>query len=270
MLIVFVDGIGTHRLKEGDGRSILEPVATRIAAAVDGRVHRIRWPASMAGIGGRLTWRQASAQAVEALDHLVDRHPGEDLVLLAYSGGCLPLHDWLDQRPQHHHRIKAVGFMSDPFRPRDRWQHDTREPHGYGVCGARRGPIAHKTYWTTVAGDVISDALRDALLRTVADLSDRIPGGFLDDLWNHHLSGSWQLAWQLHVIRTNPLGWLLGLGPRLDQARRDIHGYMTGRHTSAYHELYITRRPDGGEDERPLADRLADTIAWAVNNAKET
>lgn len=263
MIVAYLDGIGTEKLKEGDGRSILDPIAQKIAAdpRLDARVIRIAWPAQMAGLGGPMTWKEASEVGVRNLSSIVERNPDEDLVLLAYSGGNLPLHDWLDQNPQHHHRVKAAGFMSDPFRPYGHQQAGTPGLPGWGICGQRETPIMNRSFWTSVRGDVISDALPDALLRTVADLSPYIPGGFLDGLWGHHRDGSWQLAWQLHIIRTNPLHWLGTLGPRLHQARVDIEGYMNGRHTKAYYEPFDTG--DGRLDS--LASRFAASIAWKVS-----
>lgn len=265
--VLFIDGIGTEKLEVGDGRSILEPIARTVAEdpRIKGPLLRVQWPAQMAGIGGRLTWRQASDQGVATLESLVRARPHEDLVLFAYSGGNLVLHNWLDRHPEHHHRIKACGFVSDPFRPHGKQQDGTPSLGGWGVCGQRKTPIMDRSYWTSVLDDAISNAHGDALLRTVADLSDRIPGGFLDDLWGHHRDGNWQLAWQMHVIRTNPLHWLGTLGPRLHQARLDIEGYMTGRHTTAYHEPFVTMDGGGNKDDRSLAARIAATVAWKAS-----
>ena len=265
--VLWADGIGSAKVPEPDyDGSILYEVVRPLVANLTRRRHsasdkRVVWPASMAGIGGPLSWADASSEGVQWLDDTIRTAPEDTrLILLGYSGGCRVIHEWLDQNPDLLDQVAAVGLLSDPYRPPGRSQHGTRQLGGWGIAGQRKGPISQRTFWTSVEGDVISDAQPDALLRTVADLSDRIPGGFLDDLWGHHLDGSWQLAWQLNVIRTNPLGWLGTLGRRFDQARVDIHGYMTGRHTLAYLEPHETA--SGNES---LAQRLADTVAYRAN-----
>lgn len=266
-VILWADGIGSAKVPEPDyAGSILYEVVRPLVANLTRRRHfatdkRVVWPASMAGIGGPLSWEDATREGVQWLNNTISETPEDiQVILLGYSGGCRVIHDWMDQNPDLLDRVAAVGLLSDPYRPLGRSQYGTRSLGGWGIAGQRRGPIPQRTFWTSVEGDVISDARPDALLRTVADLSDRIPGGFLDSLWGHHLDGSWQLAWQLNVIRTNPLGWLGTLGVRLDQARVDIHGYMTGRHTLAYLEPHETA--SGNES---LAQRLADTVAYKAN-----
>lgn len=257
MLIVFADGIGTAHLMDDDGRSILQHVVRPLAAKTGATPIRIEWPASMAGIGGNLSWATAAHRGVLALDQIMADHPGEQIILLGYSGGCRVIHDWLDTRPGMHHRVTAVGLMSDPYRPAGRWQHGLPDPGGWGIAGQRLGPVPGRSFWTSAPGDAISSCPADSPLRTVADLSDQIPGSLLADLAGHLRRGDWQLATYMGLWRRDPLAYLRGLGPRLHQARLDVEGYLTGgKHTEAY-----IRTHAGGES---LAHRLAATIAWAV------
>lgn len=267
MLIVHADGIGTARLDDDDGRSILNHVVRRLAAKTAAHPTRVHWPASMATVGGGMSWTNAAHLGILDLDRIVRERPDQRLILLGYSGGCRVIHDWLDYRPEQRHRVAAVGLMSDPYRPYGREQHQTPPTSGWGVCGQRVGPLGGRTLWTTHPHDVISNAMPDALLRTFADLSDSIPGGLLADLRGHHQRGDWQLLWQLGALRTNPLAWFGTLGYRLEQARRDINGYLTGVHTKGYTDPFVTIEPDTRvEDHRSLAHRLADSLAWKVNH----
>lgn len=260
MLIVHADGIGTARLGDDDGASILNHVVRPLAAKTGAKTARVHWPASMATVGGSMSWTNATHHGILDLDRIAGENPGDRLILLGYSGGCRVIHDWLDYRPEERRRVAAVGLMSDPYRPYGREQHGTPPTSGWGVCGQRVGPLGGCTLWTTHPADVISNALPDALLRTFADLSDQIPGGLLDDLRNHHNRGDWQLLYQLGVLRTNPLAYFGTLGYRLGQARRDIEGYVTGVHTRGYTEPFHT--PDGKAES--LAHRLAGSLAWML------
>lgn len=266
MLIVTADGIGSAGLVPGDSRSILGHVSARVGQRTrHRRVAPVQWPASMAGVGGRTSWSVAAHMGVLDLDRIARENPDEQLVLLGYSGGCKVVHDWLDQRPHEHHRVVAVGLMSDPYRPHDRWQHGLPDPGGWGICGERPGPVPGRTFWTSAPGDAISSCPPDSPLRTFADLSDKIPGALLVDLAGHLRARDWQLAWHMGLWRRDPIGYLRGLGPRLDRARRDVEGYLTGAHTLAYTRAHDSR--DG--DHRSLAHRLADSMAWALNHTKE-
>lgn len=256
MLIAFADGIGTARLTDDDGRSILQHVVRPLAAKTGAAPVRIEWPASMAGMGGHQSWASSARVGVDHLDRITDAHPGEQIILLGYSGGCRVIHDWLDTRAGMHPRVAAVGLMSDPFRPAERWQHGLPGPGGWGIAGQRLGPVPGRTFWTSAPGDAISSCPADSPLRTAADLSDQIPGALLTDLAGHLRRGDWQLATYMGLWRRDPLAYLRGLGPRLHQARLDVEGYLTGAHTLAY------TRPHAGGDS--LAHRLAATIAWAV------
>lgn len=256
MLIVHADGIGTSRLTDDDGRSILNHVVRRLAAKTGARPIRVNWPASMAGLGGNRSWANAAHAGVLDLDRIAAQHPGEQLVLLGYSGGSKVIHDWLDTRPAQHERVAAVGFLSDPYRPAGRSQHGLPYPGGFGICGQRLGPIPARSFWSSAAGDVISSCPADSPLRTVADLSDKLPGAFLADLTGHLRQGDWQLATHMGLWRRDPLAYLRGLGPRMHTARLGVEGYLSGAHTLAY------TRPHN--DGASLAHRLADSIAWSL------
>ncbi len=267
MLIITADGIGTARLADDDERSILHAVARRLGDSL--RHHgqqvdhvRAEWPASMAGVGGPLSWTVAAHHGLLSIDHLLRTHPNRQAILLGYSGGCRVVHDWVDTRPQDRHRIAAVGLLSDPYRPYGRWQHRVPDPGGWGICGQRMGHLPHDTLWSSHPDDVISSCPPDSPLRTLADLSDRIPGGFIDDFVNHIRLRDWQLATHIGMWRHDPLGYLRSLGPRMELARRGVYGYLTGAHTTAYTRPYNTH--DG--DLRPLVDRLADSLSWKIRH----
>ena len=255
MLVIYADGIGTAQVSADDGRSILRRVAVPLGQKLDARVERVEWPASMARIGGPLSWTDAAHRGVLAIDRMLAENPGEQVVLLGYSGGCKVVHDWLDSRPQHLWRVRAVGLLSDPFRPSGRWQADTPDPGGWGICGQRLGPIPGRTFWSSWHEDVISSCPSDSPLRTLADLSDKIPGSFLYDLRGHLVAGDWQLATYMGMWRRDPLGYLRDLPRRMHVARTGVEGYLNSAHTLAY-----TR------GDPSLADRLAGSIAWGLGH----
>lgn len=258
--IIYADGIGSNQAGYTDGQSILYKVVERlIELDSTAKATRVNWPASMATVGGSHSWVESSRIGVVDVDRIMREHPGSKFILLGYSGGNRVIHEWLDQANKDElATIAAVGLMSDPYRPRGRKQNELPETRGWGICGERPGPIPSRTFWTTVPGDVISDALPDAILRTPADASGVMPGEFVGELQKYLKTGNLQLAWQLDVFKKNPLGWLLGLGPRLHQARLDITGYLTGTHTTAYVIPYA-----GGAS---LAHRLANSINWHINH----
>ena len=269
MLIIWADGIGSARVAPDDGRSILLTVVTRLAEKLreQGRQvvpTRVTWPASMAGVGGPKSWDAAAREGVEDIDRILRANPGREVVLLGYSGGCKVIHDWLGAQPARGlERVRAVGLLSDPFRPATRYQHDTPDPGGYGIAGARLGPIAGRTFWTSYGADVISSCPPDSPLRTVADLSDKIPGSFVDDLGDHLRLNNWQLANYMRLWRKDPLAYINSFLPRMGAARDGVVGYLLGgAHTEAYTRAYST--PGRPFDRRSLAHRLADTISWAL------
>lgn len=267
-LIAWADGIGTQKLDPEDVRSVLIDVVRRLETGLRGHGHevasaKVMWKASMAGIGGPTSWDDAAAEGLVLLDEIIRLRATGDtkIILLGYSGGCKVIHDWLDSRPLD--RVAAVGLLSDPFRPADAWQSGTLNPHGSGICGGQQGPIPDRTYWTSYWEDVISSCPDDSPLRTFADLSDRIPGGFLDDFGGHLRLSNWQLANYIKLWKRDPLGYLFGLGRRMGLARRGVEGYLTGAHTTAYTREFVTE-VNGVTDKRPLTHRLADTISYRV------
>ena len=219
----------------------------------------INYPAAMMGVGGDKTWEESSREGVRLLVEEMESHD-EDVILLSYSAGNKPLHDFLDMFPQYHSRIKAVGFMSDPWRPRDRYQTGTPRPIGWGIKGERVGPLGDRSFWTSVYNDAISAAYPDALIRYMADVTDGAPDEIIIKAINLGKLSDFQLSWQLGIIQRNPLGWFFGLGGRVGQLSSDVRGYLTGAHTNGYIEPLKT--PDGKTES--LAVRLADSIAWKV------
>lgn len=262
MLVIYADGIGSNQPGTTLDQSFLYDVVERLVMLDPSFTpERVMWPASMAMVGGTYSWTESSAMGITDIDRILDSIPGEEFILLGYSGGCRVVHEWLEQNVHLHTLVAAVGLMSDPFRPRDRKQAELPATVGWGICGERLGPIPSRTFWTTAPADVISDAREDALLRTAADASDVMPGQFVADLASHLRDGDLQLAWQLKAFKQNPLKWLLNLGPRLDQARIDIEGYLGGNHTTAYTAPYA----GGGS----LAHRLADSVYQCVENRRD-
>lgn len=259
MHIIYADGIGSGGGEDVNVRSVLYRVVERLVSLKPSYTFsKVPWPASMATVGGNLSWTQSSAIGVTAISEIIDSKPERSFILLGYSGGCRVVHEWMEKNPHRLDRISAVGLMSDPFRPKRKQQHGMTETEGWGICGQKPGPISDRTFWVSAPGDVITDALPDSILRTPADVSDVMPGQFLWDLRHHLKKNDLQLAWKINDFLRNPLGWLFGLGPRLHQARIDIHGYLNGRHTTSYVVPYA-----GGFTP---AQRLANTINWHIDN----
>lgn len=257
MKIICLDGIGTKGRVDG---SILAHTADHLAAKLDTTAEWIPWTGAMLGVGGAGSWAENAAAGVRMLVDAMDSHH-DQVILLAYSGGNKVVHDFLDLYPRYRDRIAACGLMSDPWRPVDRWQHGCPDPRPrYGVMGQRHGPIHGRTFWTTAVDDVISSAWPDALLRYLADTSEGDIDQIITKAIEHGHLGSFQLAWQLGIVQREPFTWFLGLGGRIGQLAADVQGYMTGTHTNGYIEPH---RTDDGDD-RSLAVRLADSIAWAV------
>ena len=259
MLIVYAfDGVGTNGRVTG---SVLAHTADHLAAKLDCKAEWIPWGhSSMLGMGAGGSWADNSRAGDDELVRRMNSHD-DDIVLLSFSGGSKPAHDFLDQHPHFHHRVKAAGFLSDPWRPRDRWQHGLRSPEPrYGIMGERHTPIPDRVLWTTVKTDPISSAYPDALLRYLADTSDGDMDQIIHKGIEHGHLGTFQLVWQLGVIQREPLRWFLGLGGRVGQLAADVRAYMDGSHTAGYTRPY--RTADG--DQRSLAVRLADSMAWMV------
>ena len=254
MRILVLDGIGSHNRTSG----VVDHAVQRLAEKLDCGATWVNWKAAMAGVGGAGSWAENSRQGVKLMIDEFDKS-SDDFVLIAYSGGNRVVHEFLDECPHLHERVLAVGLMSDPWRPKDRWQSGTAKPIGYGIMGEDYGPIADRTFWTSAHADVISAAWPDALMRYAADISPGDPDEFVATAIRMGHLGQFQLAWQLGVIQREPLRWFFGLGGRIGQLGADAHGYLTGAHTNAYINPYRV-----GEDDRSLAVRLADSIAWRL------
>lgn len=261
MKIYVLDGAGSAGTTSG----VIDHTVNRLMEKLE--VSEAKWidyPAAMLKlVGGNYTWDESSRMGVRMLMEEMTSHD-EDVILLAYSAGNKPLHEFLDMFPEFHDRIASVGFMSDPWRPENKYQAGTEKPIGYGIKGQSVGPIPSKTFWTSVRDDVISAAYPDALMRYVADVVD----GRFDEMITEAIElgglGQFQLSWQLGVIQRQPLTWFFGIGGRIVQFGADAAGYLGGKHTNDY--INPHRTPDGKTDS--LAVRFADTIAWKVRKDK--
>lgn len=269
-LIVWADGIGTHKLDPEDAASILRKTVVDLIESLRKHDHevsnrKVNWKASMAMVGGNTSWHNAAHGGVLDIDNILNQNAEFDtrVILLGYSGGCKVIRDWLDARPHQRQRVAAVGLLSDPFRPHLGFQAGTDNPGGSGICGGRNTPLGDRTFYTSFRNDVISSCPDDSPLRTLADLSDKIPGAFIEDFTDHVRLGNWQLATYIGMWRRDPIGYFIRLGPRMDAARRGVEGYLTGAHTTAYTREFVTKN-NGVEDRRPLATRLADTVSYKV------
>lgn len=256
MKIYVLDGAGSANRTSG----IIDKTVDRLKQTLDiSEAKWINYPAAMMGVGGNKSWEQSSREGVALLMEEMQKHE-EDVILLSYSAGNKPLHDFLDVFPEFHSRIRAVGFMSDPWRPRDRYQAGTPKPIGWGIKGERIGPLGDRSFWTSVVNDAISAAYPDALIRYAADVSEGNPDEIITKAIHLGSLNNWQLGWQLGIIQRNPIGWFLGLGGRIGQFAADVRGYLSGVHTTAYIQPFKTN--DGKSFS--LAERLADSISWKV------
>lgn len=253
MKIYILDGIGTHDRPDG---IVMKQVADAIKERTDiSETKWVNWPASMLGQGGPLSWNQASAIGVQMLTDEVSSN-NEDFILLAFSGGNKPARDWLYANKDLRKRCKAVGLLSDPERPHDRWQSGTDDPGGWGIAGEDYGPVPDMTFWTSYPGDAISSARKDALLRSFNDITNTSPE-FAVKGANITLANvnKFQLGYQLEVPFFE---WFTSLGRRINEAIGDVHRYLNGWHTTKY-----TISFNGG---LPLTTRLGSSIAWRINN----
>lgn len=277
-LIVWADGIGTAKLDPRDADSVLLDVVLELITSlgehgVQATDQKVPWKASMARIGGNTSWHNAAHEGVIMIDDILNRQTdiNTKVILLGYSGGCKVIHDWLASRQDQHYRVAAVGYLSDPFRPADAWQAGTPDPGGRGIAGDHSNPLWDRTFWTSFYKDVISSCPDNSPLRTLADLSDKIPGSFVEDFGEHQHLGNWQLATYIGMWRKDPLGYLRDLPGRMRQARIGVQGYLLeGTHTKAYTNEYVTYS-NGVRDPRPLTVRIAHTISYKVRkDLKET
>lgn len=257
MIVYVMDGAGTA----GRTSNVIDHTADAVVknlsrVGVEIRAEWVEYPASIAPVGGKFSWAQSAQIAKQNLLDKVKAHD-EDIILLAYSAGNLPAHEFLREcEPSVINRVKAVGLMSDPWRPRGTGQAGTPTPSGYGVMGEDRGPIPGRTFWTSVEGDAISGAKHDALIRYVGDLAINTPDGIIEDAIKKWSDNSFQLAWQLGIVQRNPFGWFIGMGARMAQLRVDVERYLGGWHTTHY------TRPFAGGDS--LAVRMGNSIAYKV------
>ena len=254
--VICFDGVGTDGRTAG---SVLAPCVDRIAAKIGADTRWFPWGGStMLGMGGGGTWADNSRAGVTDLVAWMDANPAQHIVLMSFSGGSKPAHDFLDQHPRFHNRVLAAGFLSDPWRPRDRWQTGLAYPGGWGVCGENYTPISDRAWWTAVPGDIIPNAQPDSLLRYFADVSYGGPDQIITEAIRAFQQGRFQLAAHLGL----PLHErIFGLGRRINDASTAVHRYLNGWHTRHYLGPVDT---DGG-DHRSLSDRLADSVAWGVN-----
>lgn len=250
-----LDGIGSS---QGRNSAVVTTIAGRLEERAGTTTRFIDWPAAMMSVGGSGSWKDNSNAAVQMIRDDLAQHD-EQVILLAFSGGNLPVHDFLLRHPELHHRVAACGMVADPWRPRDRWQHGVGNPGGWGVCGERYTPIPEKVLWTTVPGDGISNAEPDSLLRHFADLSYGSPDRIVHDAIEAFQKNRFQLAAFLGL----PLHeYVFGLGRRINEASAAVHRYLNGWHDAHYLGPIQT----GPTDDRSLAIRLADSIAWAVRD----
>lgn len=252
MKIYVLDGAGTA----GRTSNVIDHTVNILVEDLKAEAHWVKWPASIAPIGGDKSWQDASAIAVRNLQELIREHQ-DDFVILSYSAGNKPAHDFLNSASSSIlNRCKSAGFISDPWRPRGKNVPDTPDPGGYGVMGVDPTPIPDRAFWAAIDGDAITDAFPDALLRYGGDLSLKTPDGIIENAISNWRDNSWQLAWQLGIIQRDPLGWLRGFPGRMAQMRVDVERYFSGYHTTHY------TQPFAGGDS--MAVRLGRTISWKV------
>lgn len=261
MKIYVLDGAGSA----GKTSGVIDYTVDRLKEKLDiSEAKWINYSASMLeAVGGKDTWNKSSKEGVQLLLEEMTKHD-EEVILLSYSAGNKPLHDFLDMFPEFHDRILAAGFMSDPWRPRDRYQNGVPKPIGYGVKGERLGPIPDKSFWVSVVNDAISAAYPDALIRYVADSIDGTFDEMIETAIRLGSLGKFQLSWQLDIIKREPFTWFIGLGGRIGQLASDVRGYLSGDHTNKYITPFHTN--DGKDDS--LAVRFGDSIAWKVKKTK--
>lgn len=252
MRILTLDGIMTNQIGTTD---VMKGVVDEFAKNVPEAQHVvIPYPAAMMGVGGPESWERSTEVGLHNLVEAVKKSD-DDLVLVGYSGGCKPLHEFLSRFPQYHDRIKAVGFVSDPWRPAKQWQHGTPNPLGFGIMGQDAGPIPDRTYWTSAKGDPISGAKPDSLLRYMADVCEgeihQVPGAFLTLAQTGRFQIPAFLKLPIHE-------WFFGLGPRIVNAVQESHSYLNGGHDAAYVIPFLTN----DKETKSLSARLGYTLAF--------
>lgn len=215
---------------------------------------RVQWPAP--GESGRRshTWESSAAAGVADLARLVRLHPSDDLVLIGVCCGTRVIHDWMDAHPEDLDRVAAVGLVSDPYRPRDRWLEGTPDPGGQGVHGLRRGPIPDRTHWVSVPGDPLSGVAPTNLLRGAVRSSDLMPAQVYDDILEHLPDTRARLALRLQVAQ-NPALWSPHLLRQLDEATETLMAYRDQKYAALY-ETEVDGVSPLGRLARVIADQI--------------
>lgn len=254
-----LDGIGTA----GKTSNVIDPAVNTLVKdltdrKIDVEADWVDYPAAMLKlVGGNYTWQQSSDVGIKLLVEEFQKYPEDKFILMSYSGGNLPVHQFLDRNPQFHDQVLVVGFMSDPFRPADKFQHGTPNPGGFGVCGQDAGPLEDRSFWTSVQGDPISGAAPDSLLRYVADLGHGTPDQMIRDAIIYFQQGKFQLAAFLGLPFHQ---WFFGLGARINATAAEVQRYMSGWHTRHYTRPFKTSE----SDDRSLAIRFGATLSYAA------
>lgn len=282
VLVLVMDGIGTAGTPSRTSGVLDRAVDVVMSSGLDVTRELVVWPASYGPVGNGMSWSMSADIGVVEADRILQNYPEHDIVIFAYSGGNLIAKRLLEIRPDLYHRVVAMGRLSDPWRPHQRWQNGTPDPGGWGVCGEDLGPIPDRTYWTSspsisrwlnppnrrngriiphhVLADPISSASARSLLRPFADGTDYLgtdPDAFFADLRNISNKNNAQIMLELVKIRQNPLGYLLSLGDRAGVAFQETLAYMLySQHTYAYIEPF--RTTDG--DMSSLSVRLGKTV----------
>ena len=257
--VLVCDGIGTA----GRTSNVIDPAVHHLTDDLNERgietvSEWIDYPAAMLKlVGGNYTWQQSSDMAVKLLIEQFQKYPDDKFVLMAYSGGNKPVHEFLEYFSRFHHQVVSVGFMSDPWRPEKKFQHDTPDPGGFGVCGQDAGPLEDRSFWTSVKGDPISGAAPDSLLRYVGDLGHGTPDQMIRDAIIYFQQGKFQLAAFLGLPFHE---WFFGLGARINATAAEVQRYMSGWHTTYYTKPFKTSE----SDDRSLSVRFGATLSYAV------
>lgn len=287
VLVLAMDGIGTAGTPTKTS-NILDPAVDTVMSGLDNATRElVLWPASYGPVGGGMSWSQSADIGVINAAGIISNYPEHDIVIMAFSGGNLIAKRLLEKRPDLHHRVVAMGRLSDPWRPASRWQNGTPDPGGFGVSGEELGPIANRTYWSsapavqqwinapakrngrtlprTVVADPISSAHRNSLLRPFAHGTDYLGSdieAFFRDVRDFTNKSNTQILFEITMMRQNPFKWFTELGGRINISREEIFAYsMYGQHTTAYIEEFRTN--DGQSDS--LSVRLGKTVLHKTN-----
>lgn len=254
MRIIIADGIDTSH----EHSEVSRQAARTLARWTGSEPEWVDWPAAMVGVGGAGSWVE---NAEIGLADLRDKLSADDdgLILISYSGGNRIVHDLVNQAAAAGDtvlldRLRAIGFVSDPWRPAGQRTPGTPDPGGYGLCGEDFGPIPERSVWCAAEGDASTAALPDAMLRTAADIGTHMDekrlSGALDGIRTRLAAESFQLQ---GLYDGNPVRWLRDLFDRGAQLRGDVDRYYNGWHTDHY-----TRPFDGGPS---LVERMCAELA---------